>query len=70
MKRIDARARLAELKQPVKLILGERDRLVPFDLAQQIREFEPGIRVESVAGAGHAPFVSHSRQVAAMLSVD
>lgn len=70
LKSVDARDKLSELEMPVKLILGERDRLVPIELAQQIREVLPTIQVESVAGAGHAPFLSHSRQVAAMLPVE
>ena len=63
----DARADLASLTQPVKMILGERDRLVPFDLQQQIHDVAPAIQVESVAGASHAPFLSHPAQIAAML---
>ncbi len=67
LKTEDARTDLASLEQPVKLILGERDRLVPFSLQQQIHDVAPAIQVESVAGAAHAPFVSHPAQIAAML---
>ncbi|MCP4391700.1 MAG: hypothetical protein GY802_25625 [Gammaproteobacteria bacterium] len=58
---------LSGLEQPVKLILGERDLLVPTGIRQQITDVAPGIQVESFAGAAHAPFLSHPTQVAALL---
>ena len=64
--RRDARAALAEIEKPVRLILGEKDRLVPIALAQQIAELTSRIQVESVAGAAHAPFLSHTREFAAL----
>ncbi len=67
LKVADYRRRLAELALPARWILGERDRLVPIALAQQIADFNVDIRVESVAGAAHAPFLSHSGQIAAYL---
>lgn len=63
----DARPALARIEQPVRLLLGERDRLVPLALAQQIAEVAPGIRVESVTGGAHAPFLSHPAAVAACI---
>lgn len=67
LKSEDARSDLASLEQPLKLILGERDQLVPFSLQQQINDVAATIQVESVAGAAHAPFLSHPVQIAAML---
>ena len=67
LKTHDARLDLSALSQPVGLILGERDRLVPIGLKQQISEVVPGIRVESVAGAAHALFLSHTAEVVAWL---
>lgn len=64
LKNHDARPALASLGQPACLLLGERDRLVPNALEGQIAEVAPGIRVESIAGAGHAPFLSHPRAIA------
>ena len=66
----DARPSLAQLSAETSLILGERDRLVPIGLAQQIREVAPRIRVESVAGAAHAPFLSHTAEVVALIDRD
>ncbi|TNF90211.1 MAG: hypothetical protein EP300_03640 [Gammaproteobacteria bacterium] len=67
MKYQDCRADLALIRIPIKLILGERDRLVPIELKPQIADLAPGIQVESVAGAAHAPFLSHPTRVAALL---
>ena len=67
LKNCDARKSLGRLTQPSQLVLGERDLLVPITLARQINDVAPGIRVESVAGAAHAPFLSHPDAVAALL---
>jgi pimeloyl-[acyl-carrier protein] methyl ester esterase len=67
LKTRDARPALMALEQPVSLLLGARDRLVPIALQQQIAEIAPAIRVESIAGAAHAPFLSHPEAVAACI---
>jgi len=67
LKNRDARPSLARLSQPVSLILGERDRLVPIALQQKIADVARGIQVESVAGAAHAPFLSNPAVVAMRL---
>ena len=67
LKNWDARPSLGQLLQPVNLILGERDRLVPIALRQQIADVASGIQVESVAGAAHAPFLSNPAVVAMRL---
>ena len=63
----DLRGALGLLQQPVRLILGERDKLVPITLRQQIANVAPRIRVESVAGAAHAPFISNPEAIVAQL---
>jgi pimeloyl-[acyl-carrier protein] methyl ester esterase len=63
----DLRDAMSQLQQPVSLILGERDKLVPIELLQQIPDVAPGIRVESVAGAAHAPFISNPDAIVAEL---
>lgn len=63
----DARASLGSAGRHATLLLGERDRLVPIGVGQQIADLEPAIRVESVAGAAHAPFLSHPADVAALI---
>lgn len=68
LKELDYRSRLGEIEIPLQFILGERDRLVPLSVAQQIADLVAVIQVESVAGAAHAPFLSHPTQVAELLS--
>lgn len=67
LKNHDARTALQGLQQPVRVILGERDLLVPIELGRQIRELDVEIQVESLAGAAHVPFVSHPAEVAALI---
>ncbi len=69
LKSRDARSSLGKLSQPVKLILGERDRLVPIALQQQIADVASGIQVESLAGAAHAPLLSNPAAVAMHLQI-
>ncbi|MDH3220190.1 MAG: alpha/beta fold hydrolase [Gammaproteobacteria bacterium] len=63
----DARPALGRVSQPITLVLGQLDALVPFALIKQIADVAPAIRVESVAGAAHALIFSHPSQVAALL---
>jgi len=58
----DARQEIAKLKLPVKLILGERDSLVPVSLATEIVHLNSRIQVKCLAGAAHAPFLSHPQE--------
>ena len=67
LKQTDSRELLVALKLPIKLILGERDQLVPGSLAKEIIKVNPKIQVESLATAAHAPFLSHTAQFLAML---
>jgi pimeloyl-[acyl-carrier protein] methyl ester esterase len=63
----DARAGLAALEQPVMLVLGERDALVPSAVGAQIRALAPKVRVECVARSAHAPFITHPQLFADLL---
>lgn len=67
LKQRDTRALLRGMQTPVRVILGERDLLVPIAVKQQISDLHPDIRVESLAGAAHAPFLSHGDEFAALL---
>jgi len=67
LKQTDSRELLATLELPIKVILGERDQLVPNSLAKEIIKVNPKIQVESLATAAHAPFLSHSAQFLTML---
>ncbi len=68
LKQQDVRSRLQNYEQPISLILGERDVLVPIALSQQISDVNPRIQVESLAGAAHAPFLSHTVEFASLLN--
>ncbi|MFO1436607.1 MAG: alpha/beta fold hydrolase [Gammaproteobacteria bacterium] len=48
-----------QLKTPTLLIGGEVDSLVPNAAFRAMQEMNPAIAVEIIAGAGHAPFLSH-----------
>lgn len=55
----DLRESVVALQRPTKWYLGEKDQLVPSDLATALHALNPAIDVTVQAGAGHAPFVSH-----------
>jgi pimeloyl-[acyl-carrier protein] methyl ester esterase len=61
----DLRAASATLRCPVLLILGQRDTLVPADMARDWRAYLPGLRSRVIPGASHVPFLSHPQQFAA-----
>ena len=67
MKQQDMRVLLANIGIPVKVILGGRDALVPRELAKEIIQLNPQIKVESLASAAHAPFLSHKIPFISML---
>ncbi|MGD8842972.1 MAG: pimeloyl-ACP methyl ester esterase BioH [Gammaproteobacteria bacterium] len=54
LQRTDLRNSLSGIEVPLYWLFGERDTLVPAPVAERV----PGVR-ECVAGAGHAPFLSH-----------
>lgn len=66
----DARAALAEVAAagvPVRLIGGRRDRLVSPAALAATAALHPAIRRQVIAGAAHAPFMTHAAEVAAAL---
>ena len=64
----DLRNDLSRLAQPALWLLGERDRLVPPQLGDLLAGLLPAVTVKSFPAAGHAPFLSHPRQVAQRIS--
>lgn len=44
---------------PVSWLLGEKDALVPVGLTRVLEQMPVDIDIHIVAGAGHAPFISH-----------
>ncbi len=63
----DGRQMLADLNIPVSVLLGERDNLIPAELAAELMSLKPEINCQILQGAGHAPFISHPAQSAGML---
>ncbi len=61
----DLRAQLPQLTLPTLVIHGERDRLAPPEAARALVETLPQAELRLVAGAGHAPFLSHPEQFVA-----
>lgn len=55
----DLREALGTLDMPALLLHGERDTLAPLAGARRTAEALPAGQLETVAGAGHAPFISH-----------
>jgi len=48
-----------QLECPASWLLGEKDALVPHGLAEKLQKMSPGTEIQILAGAGHAPFISH-----------
>lgn len=63
----DLRARLSEIGVPVRIIHGGRDRLSFPEAARELATRLPHARLDMIAGAGHAPFLSHTREFNACL---
>jgi pimeloyl-[acyl-carrier protein] methyl ester esterase len=58
----DLRAALSEIAQPTLLIAGERDALTPPAASQYMAEQMHSGRLATIAGAAHAPFLSHTEE--------
>lgn len=53
---------LKNLKMPVLLIHGSRDRVVPAAAARDLTEHIPNARLEIIRGAAHLPYMSHPKE--------
>jgi pimeloyl-[acyl-carrier protein] methyl ester esterase len=58
----DARQQLSELTCPIKVILAERDTLVPVTAKDYISSLNTRINLHVLKGLGHAPFVAQPSQ--------
>jgi pimeloyl-[acyl-carrier protein] methyl ester esterase len=56
---IDLRSELPQVRQPALVIAGERDKLTPPEASDYLAQAMPAARLVKVAGAAHAPFLSH-----------
>ena len=55
----DLRGEIDNLQTPTLLIHGDRDRLAPVEAARWLAQHLPAGRLRVIAGAAHAPFLSH-----------
>ena len=58
----DMREQLSALQCPVKMILGERDTLIPKEMLLAVSQLQPQIQTTLLMGAGHAPFISQPNE--------
>lgn len=56
---VDLRGELAQVTQPALVIAGERDKLTPPEASDYLAQAMSAARLVKVAGAAHAPFLSH-----------
>jgi pimeloyl-[acyl-carrier protein] methyl ester esterase len=63
---LDARDEWAALTVPLWLVYGDRDRIVPSSLVGALRGLLPTARLDVIAGAAHAPFLSHFTEFVAL----
>ncbi|MBU0689274.1 MAG: pimeloyl-ACP methyl ester esterase BioH [Gammaproteobacteria bacterium] len=59
----DLRGQAADIMQPTLVIAGQRDKLTPLGASKYLGQVMPNARVVEVAGAAHAPFLSHTETV-------
>ena len=63
----DLRPHAPEIRQPALVIAGERDTLTPCAAGAWLARAMPNARYAAIAGAAHAPHLSHPAQFAAAL---
>ena len=63
----DMRPLLAGIRCPTLLIFGGKDALTPVRMGQYLQQHLPNARLHIIDKAAHAPFISHSDEVAALL---
>lgn len=64
---VDLRAAVAAIRQPTLLLHGAHDPLMPLAAAEWLAATLPAARLECVAGAAHAPFLSDPERAAAAI---
>ncbi len=67
LKNVDLREDLAALQMPTLWLYGERDTLVPAAAADLLLAILPQAEVYRIAGAAHAPFLSHRDETLALI---
>jgi len=63
----DLRAALPTLQQPMLVIEGERDTMIPHQATQYLASHAPQGKLATIRGAAHAPFLSHPEEFMELL---
>jgi pimeloyl-[acyl-carrier protein] methyl ester esterase len=64
LKNTDLRAELLGIAQPVLIVQGEQDTVVPPGAAEYMQRTLPQATLAMIAGAAHAPFISQPQDIA------
>jgi len=67
LRETDLRALLPYITQPVLVIAGDRDELVPIAAAEYLTQHMPNARMLQIKGAAHVPFLSHPDELVMQL---
>jgi pimeloyl-[acyl-carrier protein] methyl ester esterase len=67
LRQVDLRDKLAQLEMPSLWLFGQRDALTPWRCGEQVKRLNGAAQVEVLAGAAHAPFLSHRAQALDLL---
>jgi pimeloyl-[acyl-carrier protein] methyl ester esterase len=59
---IDLRTPFSTLQCPVKMILGDRDTLIPEQMLDDAKRLNTKLETCLLAGAGHAPFIAQATE--------
>ncbi|MDD4929456.1 MAG: alpha/beta fold hydrolase [Gallionella sp.] len=59
LREVDLRDELSQISQPALVIAGVRDTLTPLTASQYMAACLPAAQLVEIAGAAHAPFLSH-----------
>ena len=63
LRQTNLRPHLQQIRCPVLLLHGDRDYLTPLPVAKALCRQLPAAKLRAIAGAGHAPFLSHPDDV-------
>ena len=67
LRRTDLRDRLGAVRQPTLVVAGQYDRITHPSASRALAEQLPDARYVELRRAGHAPFLSHTSQLADLL---
>lgn len=65
----DFRTVFSKTSQPLSVLLGEHDPLIPYRVADQIKLLHPDADIQIIENAGHVPFLSQQAQMVELVSL-